>query len=88
MAASPIMASEVEALARQLRFPLTPWMAEVVYKLDDVVLATWAGEAPKPKGRSEPDAAIPVDRPDAIKAMLRGIAAAKAAKLHNRAAKA
>lgn len=81
MAANPLLPSEVRALADQLRYPLTAWQADVIYRLDDAVISTWAGEMPKPKGKgADGDAAIPVDRPGDIGVMLRGLAATKAAK--------
>lgn len=80
MGPDPIKPTELAEMARQLAFPLRPWVAQLIYRMDDAVMLVWAKERNAQGGdASEAEESVPVNDVKGLKAMLRGVAARTAA---------
>ncbi len=79
MAANPLLPSEVETYCRQTLTSLSAWEADVLYRVDDAVLAVWnasTGKASRPG--HEPESSIPATNTKGLKALFQGLAARRA----------
>lgn len=75
MSANPLTYAELEAFERKALVRFTAWEADLLMRVDDAVLAAWAGERPAPKpAQGEP---VEVSDPQNVKALFRGLATRK-----------
>ena len=84
MVANPLTYTELEAFERKALYSFTAWEAEMLMRLDDAVLAVWAGQMPKPKPKVMPNGEIPVSNVKGVRALFQGLMARKRAELDKR----
>lgn len=75
MAANPLTYTELEAYERKALVKFTAFETDLLMRVDDAVMAAWAGDRPKPNTK-EP-AAIPASDTSAVRAIFRGLATQK-----------
>lgn len=79
MAANPLTWQELDAFCRRSRIDLTAWEADLIFRLDDVVLGVFAKSRPASNPKTVEPAQIPVDNVGGLKGLFRGLAVRKAA---------
>lgn len=79
-APQPLTYLEIDAYSRLTGAAFDPWEVEVLCRLDDAALEAQAKRIAKPGSSAEESAQIPVSNVAGVRALLRGLAAQKAAK--------
>jgi hypothetical protein len=81
MAVNPISVEAIDAFCRRFLVDMSVWEAELLCRLDDTVLAVWAGSVKRPApDHNAPPEPIPASHPRGIKALLQGLAVRRGAK--------
>ena len=85
MVANPLTYTELEAFERKALVRFSAWETDLLMRVDDAVMASWAEQAPKPKPKGvEKNGEIPMSNTTGIRALFQGFKARKNADLNKR----
>lgn len=75
MASNPLTYTELEAFERKSLISFTVWETEVLMRIDDAVLAAWAGEERRATANGPGEFGYPIDDVAGIRTMVKATAA-------------